>query len=54
MFQFIIYSFLDFHLGQFVFDLVEVTPRCEHSLRGIHLVAVAVAGAMVVALVAVT
>jgi hypothetical protein len=43
-------------LGQFVFDLVEVTPRCEHSLRGIHLVAVAVAVAVatVVALVAVT
>ncbi len=42
MFQFIIYSFLDYRLGRFELDRGEVKLHYEHSLQGIHFGVVAV------------
>ena len=42
VFQFIIYSFLDYRLGRFAVDRGEVKLHYEHSLEGIHFGVVAV------------
>ena len=42
MFQFIIYSFLDYRFGQFELDRGEVKLHYEHSSQEIHFVVVVV------------
>ena len=49
MFQFIIYSFLDYRLGQFELDRGEVKLHYEHSSQGIHFGVVAVVAAVALA-----
>ncbi len=49
MFQFIIYSFLDYRFGQFELDRGEVKLYYEHSSQEIHFVVVVVVVAIVVA-----
>ncbi len=53
MFQFIIYSFLDYRLGRFELDRGEVKLHYEHSSQGIHFGVVAVVAVVAAVAVAV-